>query len=801
MANDNSLDRKLARRYLIQFAAGGLLLASLVAPSLIHSAAAIGTLRNLPALWLPEDMPVRQDFFRYINQFAVTDTLMVTWPNAHLNDSSVDSAMAWIEPLSNESMQGEPVPEHFFEDEQYGPILELSAGDYPFHWVRSGKQMLDHLSSPPLNLSARQAANRLRGSFVGPDLKQTCLILSLDLRTLYNHQQLLPLIRQGIAQAVDCDESEVVMVGSPVDGAAIDGAAIRSIARFSLPSSAIAAILCLLCLRSIVLSATIVAVAMVTQGMVLASIYYAGYDLNAVLIILPTLVFVLTISSGVHLSNYFREMLSNERIISAGPMLGSEPNASRLAIVQAAMARGYKPCTMSVLTTVVGLLSLLLVRIQPVQLFGVAAAGALFFSLGMLFLMMPGAMLLARGPRFRKITTAITVGGQPSQASDGQPASPASRLMRLFELPLRHRPAVFLTFAVLTAVAAMGLSRLRSSVSIPDMFADDSQLNQSYRWFEEHIGPTMTGELLVTFDVGDDSNPIERFQTVRALHRALVEAEGVGGVNSGVTFLPSLPAGGGLASVTTRAVVQSMIEKDTSPLYTLGFLRGSEQEEIWRLTFRLFQTDPIPAKDRLHTIETQIERILSELESSQRPRTALTGHVVVVEKTQSILLQDLVRSFCAAFVVIAVFMSIMVGNVIGGLLSMIPNMIPTLILFGMMGWCEYALDIGSVMTASVALGIAVDDTLHLLAHFRAARRKGYDLAASARDAMRYCALAMLHTTIICGSALAIYYASEFKPTQRFAVFMGVLLAMAWLGVTVLLPAMMTSRIGRWMGSR
>ncbi len=780
MANEISPSHQLARRYRIQFAIGGLLLASLVAPSLIHSAASIGTLRNLPALWLPEDLPVRQEFFRFIHEFAVTDALMVTWPNARLEDPSVVSAMAWIEPMSSEFMQGRPVPEQYFEDEQYGPMLRLSGDSYPFHWVRSGEQMVDQLSSPPLKLTDRQAANRLRGSFIGPDLTQTCLILSLDLRTLDNHQQLLPLIRRGIARAVNCPESEVVMVGAPADGVAIDSAAIRSIARFSLPSSAIAAILCLLCLRSIVLSATIVAVAMIAQGMVLASIYYAGYDLNAVLIILPTFVFVLTISAGVHLSNYFREMLH------------CEPAADRVAIVQAAMARGYKPCTMSVVTTVVGLLSLLLVRIQPVQIFGLAAAGALLFSLGMLFLMLPGAMLLARGPRL-----------QDTQSDEftTRPASSASTLMQLFELTVKHRAVVFLAFAMLTVAAAVGLSQLRSSVRILNMFADDSPLNLSYHWYEEHIGPTMTGELLVTFDTKDNGNPNERFDTVHSIHQALLKAEGIGGVNSAVTFLPNLPTGGGLANVTTRAVIRSMIQEDSSPLYKLGFLRRTKQQEIWRVTFRLFQTDQVPADERLHTIETQTASILSKLASNQRPRIALTGYIVIVEQTQTILLQDLVRSFLAAFVLIAFFMSIMVGNVIGGLLSMIPNMIPTLVLFGMMGWCEYSLDIGSVMTASVALGIAVDDTLHLLAHFRAARRKGCELTSSARDAMRYCGVAMLHTTVICGSSLAIFYASEFKPTQRFAIFMGALLVMAWLGVTILLPAMMTSRIGRWLASR
>jgi uncharacterized membrane protein YdfJ with MMPL/SSD domain len=103
--------------------------------------------------------------------------------------------------------------------------------------------------------------------------------------------------------------------------------------------------------------------------------------------------------------------------------------------------------------------------------------------------------------------------------------------------------------------------------------------------------------------------------------------------------------------------------------------------------------------------------------------------------------------------------------------------------------------------ASVALGIAVDDTLHLLSHFRAARCQGLELEASVVTALRYCGLAMFQTTVICGCSLLVYCASEFMPTQRFAVFMGLLLAMAWLGVAVLLPAMMSSRLGNCLASR
>jgi predicted RND superfamily exporter protein len=783
VADDNQADQRLAARYRIQFAFGALLLTLLLAPSLIHSAAAIGTLRNLPALWLPADMPIRTDFFQFVDDFDVTDTILVSWPAARLDDPSVDTAMNWLEPLSSEINQDQPIPQHVRQNKDYAAILEISDGGYPFRWVRSGNQIVDRLTSPPLNLTRSAAANRLRGSLVGSDGRQTCLILSLDLRTFDKQKELLPLIRQGIAQSVGLVKSEVVLVGGPVDGAAIDGAAIRSIARFSLPSSLIAAILCLLCLRSFILSGTIVAIAMISQGMVLAAIYYAGYDLNAVLIILPALVFVLTISSGIHLSNYFREALAKDDA------------SSRVSVVRQAMSWGYRPCTMSVLTTVVGLLSLLLVRIQPVQLFGVAASGALLFSLGMLFLMLPGAMLLVR----RK--PAGMLGVDPEKNLACPPVQTVSALTAFFELPLRHRKFVFFVFATLTFAAASGLPQLRSSVRVPDMFAEESELNQDYEWFEQNIGPTLTGELLVSFDKDEESDPLERLEVVKALHVALAQADGIQGINSGVTFLPNLSSGGGLAKVTARAVVRSLIRSESSLLYEYGFLRQKQDEEIWRLTFRLLQTESVPADERLASIERQTAMVLQSLSPDQRPRMAITGHVVIVQKSQKILLEDLVRSFFAALVVIAIFMSIMVGNVVGGLLSMIPNMIPTLVLFGTMGWAEYSLDIGSVMTASVAMGIAVDDTLHLLSHFRASRKRGFTQFESARDALNCCGVAMLQTTLICGCALSIYYASEFRPTQRFAVFMGVLLTMAWLGVAVLLPAMMTSRVGRWLGSR
>ena len=781
-------EAQLKRRYFGQFLLGIVVLGVLLIPAIVHSAAAIGTLRNLPALWLPRDMDTRKDFFKFIEQFSVTDLVMVTWPGARLNDPSIDAVMDWLEPLSKEPSEQALASKGKKSSKYYDEILNGIPDRRPFQWVRSGDQLVGRLRAVPLNLSQREAVDRLRGSLVGQDLKQSCIVISLDLSMLYHHRIFLPRLRDGIAKAVGCPPSEVAMVGGPVDGAAIDGAATRSITRFSLPSSAIAALLCLLCLRSVTLSATIIAIAMITQGMAIAVFYYAEYDLNAVLIILPAFVFVLTISAGVHLCNYFRERLRKM------------PEASLVSVVQSAMAHGYKPCTLSVLTTVVGLLSLLLVRIEPVRSFGLAAAGSLLFALAMIFLMMPGAMLLSRGKFWFS-----TVGIHNQNQSRNQGPSRSSHhgqtyWDKLLQFPLQYRPLVFFSFATLSLLTTAGIVQLKSSVRVMDMFAEQDDLNRSYHWFETHLGPTMTGELLVSFQTRSELTTLQRYKIVNQLHSELTKVNGVGGVISCVTFMPSSLDGRSVANVARRGVAKSMIEKSSSSLFQLGFLRRSEQEETWRLTFRLFQGDQTPASERLDDIRVRIQKVAQETEAPSRPNLALTGHVVIVEKAQRVLLEDLLRSFLVAFLIIAIFMSFMVGNPWGGLLSMIPSMIPTLVLFGSMGWLGISLDIGLVMTASVALGIAVDDTLHLLSHFRDARCQGFNLDASVLTALGYCGLAMFQTTVICGCSLLVYCASDFMPTQRFAVCMGLLLAVAWLGVAVLLPAMMSSHLGRWLAS-
>ncbi len=196
-----------------------------------------------------------------------------------------------------------------------------------------------------------------------------------------------------------------------------------------------------------------------------------------------------------------------------------------------------------------------------------------------------------------------------------------------------------------------------------------------------------------------------------------------------------------------------------------------------------------------------------------------TGIVPIVYKAQRSLLHSLINSICLAFVMIAIVMMLLLTNwkrptsftdyfnVPGGMLAMLPNVFPIVLIFGAMGHLgpvkpEYFLvDIGSMMTASVAMGVAVDDTIHFLNWYRKGLSQGMDRIASIKLAYERVATAMTQTTLIGGFGLFAFALSTFTPTQRFGTLMLFLLGAALIGDLIFLPALLASPLGKWFGKQ
>jgi predicted RND superfamily exporter protein len=349
--------------------------------------------------------------------------------------------------------------------------------------------------------------------------------------------------------------------------------------------------------------------------------------------------------------------------------------------------------------------------------------------------------------------------------------------------------------------AGLGVPGIRTSVGIDTLFTPESRLIRDYVWLEREIGPLVPVEVVVRFAADSGLRAAERLDVVSEIGAALRGLPPVAGVTSAALFVPEFPDATGARAAARKAVLARKLEASLAQLAEMKLVRLEDGAQLWRVTARTSALAGLDYGDLLAEVRGVVEPVVARHGGAERGITAAyTGAMPLINAIQNTLLRDLFTSFLSALGVITLVMMVVEGGVIAGLVAMIPNVFPMVLLFGILGWTRVALDIGSVMTASVALGMAVDGTFHFLTFFRHALRG--PAAAGARvtavhDAYRHSAGALVQSALVCGIGILAFAASPFAPTRRFAWMLSLLVFAALVGDLVVLPALLTTRAGRW----
>jgi predicted RND superfamily exporter protein len=119
--------------------------------------------------------------------------------------------------------------------------------------------------------------------------------------------------------------------------------------------------------------------------------------------------------------------------------------------------------------------------------------------------------------------------------------------------------------------------------------------------------------------------------------------------------------------------------------------------------------------------------------------------------------------------------------------AILPNLLPVAGMFAVMVVCDIALDAATVMIASVAIGIAADDTIHFLSHYRRLVKNSATPADAAGECLSRIGRAITFTTIVSVVGFCLMLLAQFKPIQHFGALASVTMVLAWLGDVCLLP--------------
>ncbi len=744
-------------------------------PWIVQGAArAMNSNANSPIDWVPSDFPPRRAYDHFRAAFGQGDVVVASWDGCTIGNERLDELARQLR-----------------ED----PAFQDPKGKSYFESVVTGRELVLQLVAPPLSLPLASVRERLKGSFLGVDGETTCVSLTFTEAGLERRSALVDQFQQVLERICSVPRNRQHLAGPVMDGLAVDRASKRTLDQLAIPSALLVFALCHLALGSLPSAILVFGISLYAQGLTLAAVHYGGREMSALLIVMPPLIQVLAVAGGIHLVNYYREACRDPTV--ACPALH-------------ALRMGWLPCTLSAGTTAVGLGSLMVSRLTPIRDFGIFAALGVIATTALLLSFVPGTLSLRRD-RPRQLA------GTRADAAWDRFWQGYVQLIRVGHIPIA------IGCVALLGGAAWGLTRLSTSVRIETLFPSSSRILSDYRWIEDRVGPLVPIEVILTCDSDCPLELSERLELVETLERHLgdvaapLATEAVGkssrgppqadGVRlaslSACSFLPPPPARPTGPRLPHDAVLryERQYESQLSsllPLFRqLGYLSDEAGAQHWRITTFVSALSNVDYGTYLGQLRELTAPILRSADGRPRPGISLeyTGIMPLVHEIQRQLMHDLLESFLVAFAVIGLIMAVVQGHPLTAAVSMIPNLLPTVLLFGGLGWLGTPMDIGTVMTASVALGIAVDDTLHYLTFFQRGLDQGQRRFEAVVFASQHCGRAMVQSTVILALGISVFGLSDFVPTRRFAWMMMGSLSAALAGDLLLLPALLLGPLG------
>ena len=771
-----------------------------------------GNNRNDVKGWLPLEYPETKTYRFFRENFQGEEFILVSWVGCTMDDPRLELlARKLLPPPEEASRIDRPI---FFKTAQTGP------------------RAVERMTEEPLNLDTEEAVDRLTGALIGDidspgeqnhgetnaadlteaevDDLQTCLVLTLSDAARANLHGAIDTIKNVAVEECGIPEETLHMGGPPVDNVSIDRAGQTSVTLLFGLSLVVGFFVSWWSLKSKMLVGLVLASGVYSMFASLAIVWYSGYPVDAILLTMPSLVYVATTSGAIHLANYYRDQLAEK-----GVLKGAAGASVRHALLPLSLATG---------TTAVGLATLAVSVLVPIKMFGIFSAIGVVVSFIILITFMPACLELFP-PKLRLGT------GSDEDTNDSWRPIEESPWWGVGHWITRHNIAIATICLIAMAGIGYGMTRVESSVQLMRLFSPQARIRQDYRWLEKNLGPLVPMEILIRVDQEKcDLNFLERMELVDEIQREIGELGEVGSSLSTVTFGRSLDVGGGgiggaagrvfgLNARTRRSVLNRRLVAHRDEFLEGDYLReakvegeeGIRDQELWRISARVSATKEVDYADFKRDLQSKIDPILAsyDADGTQGISVDYTGLVPLVYKAQHSLLDGLIVGFISDFAIIVLVMILLCRAASAGLVLLLPAAFPAVVVFGGMGWGNALLqsfgtgnlliDIGTVMAPCVALGVTVDDVVHFMLWFRRGISDGMNRKEATMLAYKGCARAMYQSWGVIGIGLSVFSLSPFGPTQRFGHMMLAMLTVALVGNLVLLPALLAGPLGDIFG--
>lgn len=495
----------------------------------------------------------------------------------------------------------------------------------------------------------------------------------------------------------------------------------------------------------------------------MSTLVASGGKITIMMMILPSFLLAITIGDAVHLlTHFFRRMRAGE---------------DRFNAMSHAVERTSIPMLLTSLTTAAGLLSMTVADVIPIRHLGSLTAMGVIIAFFLTVTLIPAmAMLLP----MRKI---------PQESGHGKLGSVVSKAG---EVVWNHAGKIALFWVLAVILSVTQILKLQFSYDPLNWMPDGTEIVESTRLIDRELSGSMATDII--FHV-DGENGIKDLAFLQALDAWQQELDGY---SQGIVEVKGTTSIVDVIKESNRALQggdnvhyalpdsQSLINEE------LFLFENSASDQLYKMVNPEFTetklTLVLPWNDLMHyddfVIALQAE---GDVRFDGIAKVEVTGLTSLLAGTMAKLVTSMTLSYILAGGIIALMMMALLSSVRLGLLAMIPNIVPITVTMGLMYPLGVELDMMTVLVATIAIGVAVDNTVHFTHHFRYGLTQGHDVHTAMQDAFLGAGQALLTTSVVLAGGFYVFLFSDVHSIFNLGFLCGTAFVLAMLSNFTLTP--------------
>jgi uncharacterized protein len=487
-----------------------------------------------------------------------------------------------------------------------------------------------------------------------------------------------------------------------------------------------------------------------------------GWQMSMITLLVPIILIAVANNYGIYLVARFQE-LSLKGIIS-----------TKEGMIKELLGSLNMPILFSGLTTIAGILGLLLHSIIPARQVGVLAAIGVTAALGMSLLYIPSLIYLrentSQGKKSFKVRT------------DGF----YNFLERLSKLIINHSGKIILFSAISTVIISIGIFLLKIETNQEKYFPKNNPISLASAVINKKFGGSQTVSVMISGDIKDPAV----MRGIDNLTREMEKTKGVGQVFS--------------ISQAVREMSKAIFSESEG-----GYDNIPESRESIAQLFELYNMsgDPDDFRQMMNLENTKahilirlsnpenaviknVKEKINELTSEIPAEATIGGYAIIMSDFAGSVIKGQIWSLFFALVTVFILLAIIFRSLKGGLIGSIPLSISILILFGFMGFTGIALDAATALLSSIMIGVGVDFTIQYVWCFNIQLVKGLTYEESTKISMATIGRSIIINacSVMAGFLPLIF--SGFTSIRFFGYLVIISIGSCLVGALVIIPAIL-----------